>query len=255
MKRNNLLFYVLFGMTAVFPIFYSCRRIFLHGYTVLFDGWIICADVRNIIMIGICTAMLIFKDKRAGRMAKILLIFSLMLLPVSRLLMIICFAEGYIGTISTLDSVIYLSVIVILIVTAWIYIKANWLMTIEIIIFCVLLGISVFYSIFPLMFAYEKVSDVVDIPSPDGIHHVRVIEYADDDVKDWHIKVVFTYNSAESFSIGSMEFMKDYCLIDQDHEIDIDSQITFQDNETITVKNKTYTYDGEYVAESPEPPL
>ena len=245
MKRNNILSYILFILSALFPVLFGIHHLFLSGYIVLFDGLIICADIRNIVMIGICAAMLIFRDKRVGRVAKALLVLSVMLLPVSRLLMI-WFTEAYPGT---WDSVIYLFVVVIMIVTVWMYIKVNWLMTVEVIIFSVLMGICVLYSTFALLFSYGKIGDVADISSTDGIHHVRVVEYEDDDVKDRHIKAVYAYNSAESFSIGPIEFMKDWHLIDECDDIDTDSQIAFQDNGTVTVQDRTFTYDGARVTD------
>lgn len=251
MKRNNILSYLLFGMTAVFPVVYLVVRLFLPDYTVLFNGLIICADVRNVIMIGICIAMLLFKDKTVGRAAKVLLIASLMLLPVSRLLMI----WNTDVSVGTWDSVIYLFMIVILIVTVWKYIRVIPLMAAGIVVFSVVMGMSLFYSSVSLLFSYGKIGDIADIPSPDGIHHVRVVEYADDDVKDYHIKNVYVYNSEESFSIGPIEFLKDRKRIGEEHEIDVDSQITFQDNGTFTVKDRTYTYGGKYVPEPSEPPL
>lgn len=251
MRRNNILSYILFSLTALYPMLFAIRLLFLSGYTVLFDSLIICADARNIIMIGICIAMLIFKDKRVGRLAKVLLILSLMLLPVSRLLMI-WFTEV---TVGMWDSVIYLLLIAVMIVTVWKYVKANWLMTAEIILFCALMGISLFYSAVALLFAYGKMGEVADIPSPDGIHHIRVVGYEDDDVKSFHIKALYAYNNAESFSIGSVEFMKDRHLIYESHESDLDSQISFRVNGTVTVLDRTYTFEGKHVPEPSEPPL
>lgn len=250
--RNNILSAVLFALTALFPTLYVLRRLFLPGYTVIFDGRMICADVLNIIMISICTAMLIFKDKRVGSVAKVLLIVALILLPVGRFLLFTK-TEVYPGNV---DTLIYLAAIGVLIVTVWKYVNAPYLMILEIIAFCILMGFTLVFSMFSLMFSYGYIGNLADIPSPDGVHHVRVVEYADDDVKDYRHKAVYVYNAADSFSVGPMEFMKDWHFIESTSEkLDVNKDIVFKDNETITVKRNTYTYDGEKVTEPPEPPL
>lgn len=255
MKRNNILSYILFALTALFPTMYVLRRLFLPRYTVLFDGRMICADVLNIIMIGICTAMLIFKDKRVGSVVKVLLIVALMLLPVGRFLLFTK-TEVYPGNV---DTLIYLAAIGVLIVTVWKYVKAPYLMILEIIAFCILMGLTLVFSMFSLMFSYGKIGDLAEIPSSDGIHHVRVVEYADDDNRDWHHKIVYSYDSTHSFSVGVLEFMKDWREVEDFYEqsppFDENTDITFNDNGTITLKDKTYTYDGKRVTEPSEPPL
>lgn len=253
MKRNNILSYLLFALTALFPLFYLIRRVFLPGYIVLFDGWTICADVLHIILIVICSAMLIFRDKTVGRLAKVLLILSMMLLPVGRLLLAVSIEIK----VTTWDSLLYLACVVVLVITVWIYVKATYLMIIETILFAVVMGISLLYCSFALMFSYEKIGDLADIPSPDGIHHIRVVEYGDDDNVDWRHKIVYSYDSTRSFSIGAFEFVKDWRRIEDFYlsEFDEKTQITFEDNGKIILKDKTYTYDGEKVTEPPEPPL
>ena len=101
-----------------------------------------------------------------------------------------------------------------------------------------------------------------------------MVEYADDDDVNWLYKAVYSYNSAESFSIGSIEFVKDWKFIEHyrnedgrkvlkdgvwieqhDTSLDENTDIMFNDNGTITVKDKTYTYNGERVTEPSEPPL
>lgn len=252
MRRNNILSYILFSLTALFPTLYVLRRLFLPGYTVIFDGRMICADIMNIIMIGICTTMLIFKEKCVGSVAKVLLIVALMLLPVGRFLLFTK-TEVYPGNV---DTLIYLAAIGVLIVTVWKYVKAPYLMKLEIIAFCILMGLTLVFSMFSLMFSYGKIGDLADIPSSDEIHHVRVVEYADDDVKDYRHKAVYVYNAADSFSVGPMEFMKDWHFIYITSEaIEVESDISFKDDGTVTVKKNTYTYGGKKVTEPSEPPL
>ena len=114
--------------------------------------------------------------------------------------------------------------------------------------------IFVFSGFFPLVsyvFSYQNPRKIADIPAPDGIHHVRVIEYADDDNVNWLYKAVYSYNSAESFSISSIEFVKSWKFIEDYPEekdlhnwetgsLDENTDITFNDNGTITIKGRTY---------------
>lgn len=266
-KRNNLLSYLLFGMTAVFLILYIGYRLFLSDYSVLFDRWFICADVWNGVMIGVCIALLIFRDKRMGTAAKVLLISALLLLPTDRFLMVRMIDASYVVP-GTWDTIVYLAAAIVLAVTVCFYIKTAAPKILAVLLFGIVFVIGGFFDLGSYLFSYEKIRDVADIPSPDGIHHVRVLEYADDDNRDWRLKAVFAYNSAESFSIGSIEFQKDWAYISQYNEednphlafyddtpLDVNTQITFDDDGTVTIQEKTYTYDGEPVSEPPEPPL
>lgn len=255
MKRNNILSYILFALTALFPTMYVLRRLFLPRYTVLFDGWMLCADVLHIILLGTCITMLVFKDKTVGRGAKVLLILSMMLLPVGRFLL----AKITEKLPATWESLPYLICVVVLVITVWFYVKSPYLMIIEFLLFSLVMGCSLFFSGANYIFAFEKLGDLADIPSPDEIHHLRVIEYADDDNRDWHHKIVYSYDSTHSFSVGVLEFMKDWREVEDFYEqsppFDENTDITFNDNGTITLKNKTYTYDGKRVTEPSEPPL
>lgn len=255
MKRNNILSYILFALTALFPTMYVLRRLFLPRYTVLFDGWMLCADVLHIILLGMCITMLVFKDKNVGRVAKVLLILSMMLLPVGRFLL----AKITEKLPATWESLLYLICVVVLVITVWFYVKSPYLMIIEFLVFSLVMGCSLFFSGANYIFAFEKLGDLADIPSPDEIHHLRVIEYADDDNRDWHHKIVYSYDSTHSFSVGVLEFIKDWREVEDFYEqsppFDENTDIMFNDNGTITVKDKTYTYNGERVTEPPEPPL
>ena len=255
MKRNNILSYILFALTALFPTMYVLRRLFLPRYTVLFDGRMICADVLHIILLGMCITMLVFKDKTVGRGAKVLLILSMMLLPVGRLLL----AKITEKLPATWESLLYLICVVVLVITVWFYVKSSYLMIIEFLVFSLVMGCSLFFSGANYIFAFEKLGDLADIPSPDEIHHLRVIEYADDDNRDWHHKIVYSYDSTHSFSVGVLEFMKDWREVEDFYEqsppFDDNTDITFNDNGTITLKDKTYTYDGKRVTEPSESPL
>ena len=255
MKRNNILSYILFALTALFPTMYVLRRLFLPRYTVLFDGWMLCADVLHIILLGMCITMLVFKDKTVGRGAKVLLILSMMLLPVGRFLL----AKITEKLPATWESLLYLICVVVLVITVWFYVKSSYLMIIEFLVFSLVMGCSLFFSGANYIFAFEKLGDLADIPSPDEIHHLRVIEYADDDNRDWHHKIVYSYDSTHSFSVGVLEFMKDWREVEDFYEqsppFDDNTDITFNDNGTITLKDKTYTYDGKRVTEPSESPL
>lgn len=255
MKRNSILSYLLFGMTALFPLLYLVRRVFLPDYTVLFDGWMICADALHIILLGMCITMLVFKNKTVGRGAKVLLILSMMLLPVGRFLLAIITEK----LPTTWESMLYLVCVVVLVITVWFYVKSPYLMIIEFLVFSLVMGFSLFFSGANYIFAFEKLGDLADIPSPDGIHHVRVVEYADDNNADWHHKIVYSYDSTQSFSVGAFEFMMDWHEVKdfyiENPPFDENTDITFKDNGTITLKDKTYTYDGKEVTEPPEPPL
>lgn len=255
MKRNNILSYILFALTALFPTMYVLRRLFLPRYTVLFDGRMICADVLHIILLGMCITMLVFKDKNVGRVAKVLLILSMMLLPVGRFLL----AKITEKLPATWESLLYLICVVVLVITVWFYVKSPYLMIIEFLVFSLVMGCSLFFSGANYIFAFEKLGDLADIPSPDEIHHLRVIEYADDDNRDWHHKIVYSYDSTHSFSVGVLEFIKDWREVEDFYEqsppFDENTDITFNDNGTITLKDKTYTYDGKRVTEPSEPPL
>lgn len=253
MKRNNILACLLFVLTALFPLFYLVRRVFLPDYTVLFDGWRIAAAGLHIILLGVCITMLFFKDKSVGRLAKVLLILSMMLLPVGRLLV----AVSTEMKVTTSESLLYLAGVAGLVATAWVYVKATHLMITMITVFALVMGFSLSYSSFNFIFAFEKLGDLADIPAPDGIHHIRVIEYADDDNIDLHHKIVYSYDGTQSFSVGAVEFLKDFCTISDFYESEFDenTDISFEDRVTVTLIDKTYTYAGEQVTEPPLPPL
>lgn len=255
LKPNNILSYIIFALTVLFPLLYLVRRVFLPDYTVLFDGWMLCADALHIILLGVCIVMLVFKDKTVGRGAKVLLILSMMLLPVGRFLLAIITEK----LPTTWESLLYLVCVVVLVITVWFYVKSPYLMIIEFLVFSLVMGFSLFFSGANYIFAFEKLGDLADIPSPDGIHHVRVVEYADDNNADWHHKIVYSYDSTQSFSVGVLEFIKDWREVEDFYEqsppFDENTDIMFNDNGTITVKDKTYTYNGERVTEPPEPPL
>ena len=259
MKKNHLFTYILFVLAAAFPVLYICCLIFLPGYTVCFESLKICAAVQNIIMLGVCIAMLISKERRIGRPAGILLSISLVLLPVSRYLMTVVLENSHI--ISHLwDALIYLALIIVMFITVIIYSKAEWPRIAAIVLFGILFVYSGFYGAVSWAFSYEKIRDVADIASPDGIHSVRVIEYADDDNRSWLYKAVYSYNSMESFSIGSVEFLKDWSYLndyaeDSVYALDENTQISWTDNGEIMIQDKTYSFDGEQVTEPPETPL
>lgn len=273
MKRNNILTYLLFALTAFFPVLYLGYSLFLKGYMILFESLTLWADVLNVLLIGICTAMLICKDKRLGKIATAMLILSVFLLPIDRYLMARILNKSYIIP-GTWETVLYLVAAIVMIVTACFYIKNEGLKILVALAFSIIFVFSGFFPLVSYVFSYQNPRDIADIPAPDGIHHVRVVEYADDDNVNWLYKAVYSYNSAESFSIGSIEFVKDWKFIEHyrnedgwkvfkdgvwieqhDTSFDENTDITFNDNGTITLKDKTYTYDGKEVTEPPEPPL
>ena len=273
MKRNNILTYLLFALTAFFPVLYLGYSLFLKGYTILFKSLTLWADVLNVLLIGICTAMLIFKDKRIGKVATAMLILSVFLLPIDRYLMARILNKSYIIP-GKWETALYLVAAIVMIVTACFYIKNEGLKILVALAFSIIFVFSGFFPLVSYVFSYQNPRKIADIPAPDGIHHVRVVEYADDDNVNWLYKAVYSYNSAESFSIGSIEFMKDWKFIEHyrnedgwkvlkdgvwieqhDTSFDENTDITFNDNSTITIKDKTYTYDGKEVTEPPEPPL
>ena len=240
MKRNNILTYLLFALTAFFPVLYLGYSLFLKGYMILFESLTLWADVLNVLLIGICTAMLICKDKRLGKIATAMLILSVFLLPIDRYLMARILNKSYIIP-GTWETVLYLVAAIVMIVTACFYIKNEGLKILVALAFSIIFVFSSFF------------------PAPDGIHHVRVVEYADDDNVNWLYKAVYSYNSAESFSIGSIEFVKDWKFIEHyrnedgwkvfkdgvwieqhDTSFDENTDITFNDNATITIKGRTY---------------
>lgn len=258
MKRNNILTYILFALTAFFPVLYLGYSLFLKGYTILFKSLTLWADVLNVLLIGICTAMLIFKDKRIGKVATAMLILSVFLLPIDRYLMARILNESYIIP-GTWETVLYLVAAIVMIVTACFYIKNEGLKILVALAFSIIFVFSGFFPLVSYVFSYQNPRDIADIPAPNGIHHVRVIEYADDDNVNWLYKAVYSYNSAESFSIGSIEFMKDWKFIEHyrnedgwkvlkdgvwieqhDTSFDENTDITFNDNSTITIKGRTY---------------
>ena len=69
----------------------------------------------------------------------------------------------------------------------------------------------------------------------------------------------FSEDSTHSFSVGAFEFIKDWHEVKdfywENPPFDENTDITFKDNGTITLKDKTYTYDGKEVTEPPEPAL
>lgn len=253
MKRNNILTYLLFALTAFFPVLYLGYSLFLKGYTILFKSLTLWADVLNVLLIGICTAMLIFKDKRSGKVATAMLILSVFLLPIDRYLMARILNKSYIIP-GTWETVLYLVAAIVMIVTACFYIKNEGLKILVALAFSIIFAFSGFHNFMVFMFSYGKPSNIADIPAPDGIHHVRVIEYAhykhyEND--SWLYKAVYSYNSAESFSIGPIEFVKDWKFIEDYPEekdlhnwetgsLDENTDITFNDNSTITIKGRTY---------------
>lgn len=249
-KRNNILAYILFALSVPFPIMYIAYLIFLKDYTILFESLPIWADVLNVIMLGICTALLIFKDKSAGKPAKIMLGLSLIILPVSRSIMIEIMIHTYM--LDTFTSILFLALIIEMIFTAFVYIKAVWAR----VFLCILLAVTMSYSAissFPIhLFIYEKKSDICEITAPDNIHSIRVIEYESQN-RTTLMKVVYAYNSVESFSVGPVEFVKDWYIIDDYKEetrpLDENTQITFPDNETVKLQDEIYTYDGKRVAD------
>lgn len=266
MKRNNILAYLLFALTAVLPVLYVCYKVFLPGYTVLFEGFLICADVLNVIMLGVCIAMLLFKDKSIGKAAMILLESAVVILPVSRNIMTALMYNTFTVT-DDFAVILYLALVVVMVITGFIYTKAIWMRAVMITLFTVTISCNLLYGSLSAMFGYQKTRDVADLPSPDGIHSARVIEYGDDDNRSWLYKAVFTYNSAQSFSIGPAELMKDWNFIDdypeennlhlkeEESPLDEDTQITWPADGEIRIQDRTYTYDGEKVTQPPEPPM
>jgi len=257
---------MLFALTAFFPLLYVGYKIFLPGYTVLFEGFLICADVQNVIMLGICIAMLIFRNKSAGRVAKILLGSSVVILPVSRSIMTAVMHYTYTVT-DNLATILYLASIVLMMITVFFYIKSVFIRVCVCILFALIMSCASFFNIVSLVFSSEKNRDIGEIPSPDGVYCARVIEYSDDDNRSWLSLAVFVYNRAQSFSIGPVEFMKEWEFINDypennnphlregEQPLDFITQIEWTDNGEIRIQNKTYSYDGEQVTEPPEPPL
>lgn len=258
MKRNNILTNLLFALTAFFPVLYLGYSLFLKGYTILFESLTLWADVLNVLLIGICTAMLIFKDKRLGKVATAMLILSVFLLPIDRYLMARVLNEAYI-IVGIWEIASYLVSAIVMIITVCFYIKNEGLRILVVLAFGIIFAFSGFHNFMVFMFSYGKPSNIADIPAPDGIHHVRVVEYADDDNVNWLYKAVYSYNSAESFSIGSIEFVKDWKFIEHyrnedgwkvlkdgvwieqhDTSFDENTDFTFNDNSTITIKGRTY---------------
>lgn len=265
MKRNNILSYILFALTAFFPVLYVGYSLFLKDYTILFEKLTLWADVLNVALIGISAAMLSFKEKQISRIAKVMLILSAVLLPVGRFLMARVLYPSYVIP-GNLDTVIYIVTFIVLAITVYFYIQTEGSKIIIVLIISVIFAVGGSLSLLHYVFSYQKPRTIADIPSPDGVHHIRVIEYADDDNADWLYKAVFSYNSAESFSIGQVEFVKGWSYIEDYPEannpknrnsasLDERSDITFHNYGTITIKDKTYTYDGEPVTEPSEPPL
>lgn len=264
-KRNNILSCLLFILTALFPLLYLGRLLFLRDYTVLFERLTLWADILNVLLIGICTALLICKDKQIGRTPKVMLILSAVLLPVGRFLMARVLESSYLipGTWST---VIYLVTFIVLVMTICFFIKNKESKVIAILLIVIIFTVGGSLDVISYVFSFQNPRTIAEIPSPDGVHHIRVIEYADDDNENWLYKAVFSYNSAESFSIGSIEFMKDRAYIEDYPEaenphfrhrasLDENTDITFHDNGTITIKDITYTYSGEKVIAPDESPL
>ena len=250
MKRNNILAYILFALTVIFPVLYAGYLLFLKGYTILFDSLTVWADVLNVILIGICAAMLLFKDKRIGKIAAAMLIQSVFLLPINRYLMARVLNHSYI-VVGTWDMIVYLAAAIVMIVTVCIYVKPEGLKIYAALFFCIIFAGSGSYTFMHYVFSYQNPREIAEIPAPDGIHHVRVIEFADDDNASWLYKGVFSYNSAESFSVGPIEFVKDWKSIAKYPEegnphdgnttsLDENTEIIFNDNATITIKGRTY---------------
>lgn len=245
MKRNNILTYILFALTAVFPVLYAGYSLFLKGYTILFESLTVWADVLNVLLIGICVAMLLFKDKRIGKVATAMLILSVFLLPIDRYLMICVLMKSCIA-VGILDIVIYHASAIIMIITACFYVKNKGLKILVVLVFSIIFAVSGFNNFIINLFGYQN-PRVTEISAPDGIHHVRVIEFTDYGL----YKVVYSYNSAESFSIGPIKFAKDWKFIEDYPEekdlhnwdtgsLDENTDITFNDNATITIKGRTY---------------
>ena len=118
MKRNNILSYILFALTAFFPVLYVGYSLFLNDYTILFDKLTLWADVLNVALIGISAAMLSFKEKQISRIAKVMLILSAVLLPVGRFLMARVLYPSYVIP-GNLDTVIYIVTFIVLAITVY----------------------------------------------------------------------------------------------------------------------------------------
>ena len=251
-KRNNILAYILFALSVPFSIMYAAYLIFLKDYTILFESLPIRADILNVIILGICTAMMIFKDKRIGKVALVLLSISVILLPVNRYLMACVLRSSY-TLVGIWDTVIYLAAAVVMIITACFYTKNEGSKILAALLFSIIFVFSGCLTVGSYLFSYGKNRDIAEFPAPDGVHSVRVIEYADDDNDSWLYKAVFAYNSEESFSVGPVEFVKDFLIINHFREnsvpFDENTQITFPDNKTVKIQDEIYTYDGKRVIE------